>query len=79
VLNQRASMRITIRKVRPHGRTAVVRRLVRDGIQGENTMRITGRVGRRMMRPGRYRLTLTATTHDQRTAPRTIAFTIVRG
>jgi hypothetical protein len=79
VLNQRASMRITIRKVRPHGRTAVVKRLVRTGIQGENAMRLSGRVGRRMMRPGRYRMTIAAATKDQRTAPRTIAFTIVRG
>ena len=79
VLNQPASMRITIRKVRPHGRTAVVRRLARKGIQGENTLRLSGRVGRRMMRSGRYRMTISAATKDQRTAPRTIAFTIVRG
>src|SRR3954452_1289255 len=79
VLNQRASMRITIRKVRPHGRTAVVKRLVRNGIQGEDTMRLSGRVGRRMMRPGRYRLTVAAATEDQRTAPRPITFTVVRG
>jgi hypothetical protein len=79
VLNQPASMRVTIRKVRPHGRVAVVKRLVRKGIRGENTMRLSGRVGRRLMLPGRYRLTINAVLKDQRTAPRTIGFTIVRG
>jgi hypothetical protein len=79
VLNQRASVRITIRKVRPSGRTAIVRSFTRKGIQGENTARYSGRVGRRLLKPGRYRMTIRATVKDQRTAARTLPFTVVRG
>jgi hypothetical protein len=79
VLNQRASVRITVRRLRPGGRTTLVRSFTRKGIQGENTVRYSGRVGRRMLRPGRYRMTITATVKDQRTAPRTLRFTVVSG
>jgi hypothetical protein len=79
MLNQPASVRITVRMVRPHGRTTLVRSFTRKGIQGENTVRYSGRAGRRMLKPGRYRMTITATTKGQRTAPRTLSFTVVRG
>jgi hypothetical protein len=79
VLNQRAKVRVTIRKVTPHGRKVVVRRFVRNGIEGENTIRMSGRIGRRLMRPGRYRLTIMAATKEQHTPSRTIPFRIVRG
>jgi hypothetical protein len=79
VLNQRASVRITVRKLRPGGRTTMVRSFTRKGITGENTARYSGRVGRRLLKPGRYRMTITAATKDQRTAPRRLAFTVVRG
>jgi hypothetical protein len=79
VLNQPATVHIAIRKISPHGRAVLVRRLVRRGIKGENTMRLSGRIGRRLLRPGRYRLSIAATTSDQHIAARTMAFTIVRG
>jgi hypothetical protein len=79
VLNQPASVRITVRKVGRHGRTTMVRSFTRKGIQGENTARYSGRVGRRLLRPGRYRLTITATMKGQHTAPRSLPFTVVKG
>jgi hypothetical protein len=79
VLNQKATVRITVRKLQPHGRTTMVKSFTRKGIQGENTARYTGRVGRKLLRPGRYRVTITASTKDQRSAPRTLPFTVVRG
>ena len=79
VLNQPASVRITVRKVGRHGRTTMVRSFGRKGIQGENTARYSGRVGRKLLRPGRYRLTITATMKGQRTAPRSLPFTVVKG
>jgi hypothetical protein len=79
VLNQKATVRMTVRKVRPRGRTTMVRSFSRKAIQGENTARYSGRVGRKLLKPGRYRMTITATTKDQRTAPRTLPFTVVKG
>jgi hypothetical protein len=79
VLNQKASVRITVRKVSSRGRTTMVRSFGRKGIQGENTARYSGRVGRKLLKPGRYRMTITAATKDQRTAPRTLAFSVVKG
>jgi hypothetical protein len=79
VLNQPAAVRITVRKVGRNGRTTMVRSFTRKGIQGENTARYSGRVGRKLLRPGRYRLTITATMKGQHTAPRSLPFTVVKG
>lgn len=47
--------------------------------EGAGTLRVTGRVGRRTLAPGRYRLTLRATDGaGNRSSPRTVAFTITR-
>jgi hypothetical protein len=54
--------------------------LSRAAIKGENTVRFSGRVGKRVLRPGRYRMTVRATaTGGRRTAPRTLTFTVVKG
>jgi Tol biopolymer transport system component len=46
---------------------------------GRNRVRFTGRVGKRKLRPGRYRATLTATDAAVNTSrPRTISFTMLR-
>jgi hypothetical protein len=61
-------------------RTVAVGTLKRAAIKGENTVRFSGRVGKRTLRPGRYRITVRATGSGNRTTPaKTLAFTVVKG
>jgi hypothetical protein len=61
-------------------RTVAVATLRRSAIRGENTVRFSGRIGRRVLRPGRYRMVIRARAADgRRTAARTLRFTVVRG
>ncbi|HEU5110106.1 MAG TPA: hypothetical protein VFT95_16310 [Micromonosporaceae bacterium] len=47
---------------------------------GTSRVRFTGRIGKRALRPGRYRAVLTATdAAGNRSAPRTTRFRVVRG
>ena len=60
-------------------RTVGVATLRRSAIRGENTVRFSGRIGRRVLRPGRYRMVLRARAADgRRTAARALRFTVVR-
>jgi hypothetical protein len=79
LMSEPAKVRLVVQRVR--GRRHVpVATLQRTGIRGENTVRFTGRIGRRTLRPGRYRIRISARTADGRQAgPRTLAFTVVRG
>lgn len=53
--------------------------LRRSGVGGPNRIRFTGRIGRRPLRPGRYRVVLTATdAAGNRSAPKAARFRIVR-
>jgi streptogramin lyase len=53
--------------------------LVRHGLQGLNKIAFTGRIGRRALRPGTYRLMVTAKdAAGNGSAPSTTSFTIVR-
>ena len=53
--------------------------LRRSGIKGINTIRFTGRIGRRALRAGRYRAVITATdAAGNRSAPSLTRFRIVR-
>jgi hypothetical protein len=53
--------------------------LRRSGVGGPNRIRFTGRIGRRALRPGRYRVVVTATdAAGNRSAPKAARFRIVR-
>jgi len=54
-------------------------RLKRAGRGGLNRTRFSGRIGRRALRPGRYQITVVATTGGRSSAPRRASFTVVRG
>ena len=53
--------------------------LTRFGTEGANTLPFSGRIGRKALRPGRYRATITATDREGKSAPRSVAFRIVKG
>jgi hypothetical protein len=68
------------RRGRACTRTVPVGTLKRAAITGENTVRFSGRVGTRTLKPGRYRITVRATaTGNRTTPPKTLAFTVVKG
>ena len=48
------------------------------GRKGVNRVVLTGRVGRRVLSPGRYRLTLTAKADGRTSGARTVTYTVVR-
>jgi hypothetical protein len=79
LMNDTAKVRLSVQRIR-RGRHVPVMTLERRGIRGENTVRFTGRLGRKTLRPGRYRVRISATTADGRkTGPRTLTFTVVKG
>ena len=75
-LNRAATVSISIKRLR---RGAKVVKLKRTSRAGGNRVRFTGRVGRRTLRPGRYRATLTAVdAAGARSQARAVTFRIVR-
>ena len=75
-LNRAATVSISIKRLR---RGARVVKLKRPSRAGGNRVRFTGRVGRRTLRPGRYRATLTAVdATGARSQARAVTFRIVR-
>jgi hypothetical protein len=80
VLSERARVTVAIqRAVRRggHARFRTVGSLKRGGAQGANTIRFTGRIGRRALRPGRYRAVMRATdAAGNRSQPRTVGLRI---
>ena len=75
-LNRAATVSISIKRLR---RGAKVVKLKRTSQAGGNRVRFTGRVGRRTLRPGRYRATLTAVdATGARSQARAVTFRIVR-
>ena len=74
-LSHAASVSIRIKR---RAKTAAV--LKRTAHAGGNRIRFSGRVGRRALRPGRYRATLRAVdAAGKRSKPQTVRFRIVRG
>jgi hypothetical protein len=53
-------------------------RLLRTGRRGRNSTRFSGRIGRKALRPGRYQVTVVATTGGRSSAPRRAGFLVVR-
>jgi hypothetical protein len=79
LMNASATVRVDVQRIRGKRRIPVTS-LRRRGFAGENTIRLSGRIGRRTLRPGRYRIVMRARTADGRTAgPRSLSFRIVRG
>jgi len=63
-----------------HGRDRTVGRLSRNGAKGANRIRFSGRLGKRTLRPGRYRAVITATdAAGNCSTPRRTSFRIMRG
>src|SRR4051794_33803541 len=80
LMSRPATVRLTVQLIRPGGRTSTVTSFTRKAITGENTVRFSGRIGRRTLRPGRYRMVVRATSADgARTAAQRLTFTVVRG
>jgi hypothetical protein len=74
-LSENAQVKITIRRA---GRTAAT--LTRSSHLGANRIAFSGRIGRRVLRPGRYVATLSATdASGKRSAPRTLRFAVLKG
>ena len=66
-----------VRGLRARYRTVAT--LTRSGRAGVNLTRFTGRIGKRALRPGRYRARITAIdTAANRSAPRTTRFRVAR-
>jgi uncharacterized delta-60 repeat protein len=75
-INRAARVSIRVKRLRHRGKVV---KLVRTSGAGRNRVRFTGRVGRRALRPGLYRATLTAVDRvGVRSAPRAVRFRIVR-
>jgi len=80
-LSERARVSLKIQR-RLHGRQAryrTVARLSRSGTAGRNLTRFSGRIAKRALRPGRYRVRITAIdAAGNRSAPRSARFRIAR-
>jgi FG-GAP-like repeat/FG-GAP repeat len=77
VLNGSAKVRITIAQPRVRGKRLVKRgTLRRSGKRGPNSVRFSGRIGRRALAPGRYRATIST---GRKAPPRRVLFRIVAG
>jgi uncharacterized delta-60 repeat protein len=75
-LNRAGTVTIRIKRLRHSGRVV---KLTRSSRAGGNRVRFSGRVGRRTLRPGRYRATLTAVDRaGNRSKPSAVRFRIVR-
>ncbi len=82
LMNDPAKMTLNIRRVAKRNRTRTIHvaTLRRNAIRGENTVRFSGRVGRRVLKPGRYRMVIRGRAKDGRRTPaRSLRFTVVKG
>jgi hypothetical protein len=79
-LSEPARVKLRIRRARRGGGYRTIATLTRSGASGANRIRFSGRIGRRALRPGRYRAVITATdTAGNRSARRATRFRIARG
>ena len=78
-LTENARVVLKIQRRLAGSRFRTVGTLRRQGLAGPNRVRFTGRIGRRALRPGRYRAVITATdAAGNRSAPVAARFRIVR-
>lgn len=79
-LDRAATVRLRIATVPARGRRArTIGALTVRGRRGANRAAVTGRVGRRTLAPGRYRLTLTPVADGRSGKASTLVFTIRKG
>lgn len=79
LMDEPATVRVSIRRPVTGHRTAPVMTLKRKANVGENTIRLSGRIGRRPLWPGRYRAVISGSSADGRkAAATTLPFRIVR-
>jgi hypothetical protein len=77
--NARVALKIQRRLAGRSARYRTVGTLTRNGLIGVNRIRFTGRIGRRALRPGRYRAVITATdAAANRSAPKAASFRVTR-
>ena len=77
-VNEKGTARIDLRFLPPKKRAKAAGTLVRSAVKGRNTIAFSGRLGKRKLKPGRYRATLSFTDPSGLAARRaTTAFTIV--
>jgi hypothetical protein len=77
-LSADATVRFTIQRARPHKRFKTVMRLRRAAHAGAGRTRFTGRVGRRRLKPGRYRVVIRASNAAGPSAAKRLRFRVVR-
>jgi hypothetical protein len=79
-LTRAAQVTFTVHRARPKGRWKQVGGFTRQGRSGANSLRWNGRIGKRALRPGRYRLTARASIgNGPRSDPRRARFAILPG
>ena len=77
-LNRAATVRLTFQRLSGH-RWVRVGRIERRAQAGTGVVRFRGRFGRRLLKPHRYRLVVTASSGNERTAARRLGFRVVKG
>jgi hypothetical protein len=78
LMDEPATVRVSIRRASGASRTVAMTTLKRKANVGENTIRFSARIGRRPLRPGRYRAVISASSADGRRTPATtLPFVIV--
>jgi hypothetical protein len=77
-LNRAATVRLTFQR-RGRSDWVTVGRITRRAHAGSGVVRFRGRFGRRLLKPRRYRLVVTASAGGERTAPRRVGFRVVKG
>jgi hypothetical protein len=69
-LSEAARVTVRIQRARPGRRYVSVGTLRRSGAKGANSIRFSGKIGRRALRPGRYRAVISATDAAGNRSPR---------
>ena len=78
-LSENARVTLRFRRIGAHGRQSAVGTLKRAGSKGLNRVRFSGRIGRRALLPGRYRVVATAVDPaGNRSTPKVARLRIVR-
>ena len=81
-LNEAARVTLKVQRAVAGSRTRyrTIGSLTRNGTTGDSAIRLTGRLGRRAIRPGRYRARISATdAAGNRSAPRTARYRVAAG
>jgi hypothetical protein len=79
LMDEPATVHVSIRRMVAGKRLVSVTTLKRKGHTGENTIRFSGRIGRRPLKAGRYRAVVSASAADGRRSPTTtFTFRIVK-